>query len=84
MKHILVTGGAGYIGAQTCKLLRSRWYLPVTFDNLSTGPILMANPSSKSSALCKPGRGRGSCGLSRFVTSMPQEPTPMVSWAKFR
>ena len=34
---ILVAGGAGYIGAQTCKALQRAGYLPVTFDNLSTG-----------------------------------------------
>jgi UDP-glucose 4-epimerase/UDP-arabinose 4-epimerase len=34
---ILVAGGAGYIGAQTCKALAAAGYLPVTLDNLSTG-----------------------------------------------
>jgi len=34
---ILVTGGAGYIGAHTCKELATRGYLPVVYDNLSTG-----------------------------------------------
>ncbi|AUH32709.1 UDP-glucose 4-epimerase GalE [Paracoccus tegillarcae] len=34
---ILVTGGAGYIGSHACKQLRAAGYLPVTFDNLSTG-----------------------------------------------
>jgi len=34
---VLVTGGAGYIGAHACKLLARAGYLPVTFDNLSTG-----------------------------------------------
>lgn len=34
---ILVAGGAGFIGAQTCKALHQAGYLPVTFDNLSTG-----------------------------------------------
>ena len=37
MEHILVTGGAGYIGSHACKALRAAGYLPVTFDNLSTG-----------------------------------------------
>lgn len=36
-KAILVTGGAGFIGSQTCKLLARMGYLPVVFDNLSTG-----------------------------------------------
>ncbi|MBA3911025.1 MAG: UDP-glucose 4-epimerase GalE [Rhodobacter sp.] len=34
---ILVTGGAGFIGSHTCKALWSAGFLPVTFDNLSTG-----------------------------------------------
>jgi len=37
MKTILVTGGAGYIGSHACKLLAAKGYIPVTFDNLSTG-----------------------------------------------
>lgn len=34
---ILVAGGAGFIGAQTCKALYRAGYRPVTLDNLSTG-----------------------------------------------
>jgi UDP-glucose-4-epimerase GalE len=34
---VLVTGGAGYIGAHTAKALHEAGYLPVTFDNLSSG-----------------------------------------------
>lgn len=37
MKNILVTGGAGYVGSHTCKLLQKKGYNPVTFDNLSYG-----------------------------------------------
>jgi UDP-arabinose 4-epimerase len=44
MKHqkssqtaILVTGGAGYIGAHACKALARAGYLPVTYDNLVYG-----------------------------------------------
>lgn len=37
MKKILVTGGAGYIGSQTCKRLKNEGYDPIVFDNLSTG-----------------------------------------------
>jgi UDP-arabinose 4-epimerase len=36
-RTILVTGGAGFIGSHTCKLLAANGYLPVTIDNLSTG-----------------------------------------------
>ncbi|HVO49257.1 MAG TPA: UDP-glucose 4-epimerase GalE [Steroidobacteraceae bacterium] len=34
---VLVTGGAGYIGAHACKALRARGYLPVAYDNLVYG-----------------------------------------------
>lgn len=37
MQHILVTGGAGYIGSHACKALRAAGFIPVTFDNLATG-----------------------------------------------
>jgi UDP-arabinose 4-epimerase len=39
MKHtsILVTGGAGYIGSQTCKALANAGHRPIAFDNLSLG-----------------------------------------------
>ncbi len=37
MTNILVTGGAGYIGSHACKALRAAGYIPVTYDNLSTG-----------------------------------------------
>jgi UDP-glucose 4-epimerase len=35
--HVLVTGGAGYVGAHACKALAAQGYVPVVFDNLSTG-----------------------------------------------
>lgn len=35
--HILVTGGAGYIGSHACKALAQAGYIPVTYDNLSKG-----------------------------------------------
>lgn len=34
---VLVTGGAGYIGAHTAKALSDEGYFPVVFDNLSAG-----------------------------------------------
>ncbi len=36
-KNILVPGGAGYIGSHMTRLLASEGYVPVVFDNLSTG-----------------------------------------------
>lgn len=35
--HVLVTGGAGYIGAHACKALSRAGFVPVAFDNLATG-----------------------------------------------
>ena len=31
-KAVLVTGGAGYVGSHTCKLLAKNGYLPITID----------------------------------------------------
>ncbi|MBE1294108.1 MAG: UDP-glucose 4-epimerase GalE [Rhodobacteraceae bacterium] len=37
MNHVIVTGGAGYIGSHACKALAQAGFLPVTYDNLVTG-----------------------------------------------
>ena len=37
MKTIIVTGGAGFVGSQACKVLARAGYLPVTIDNLERG-----------------------------------------------
>lgn len=37
MSHILVTGGAGYIGSHVCKKLAQEGYTPVVIDHLTTG-----------------------------------------------
>ena len=37
MTSVLVTGGAGYVGAHSCKALSRAGYVPVVVDNLSTG-----------------------------------------------
>jgi UDP-arabinose 4-epimerase len=36
-KHVLVTGGAGYIGSHTAKALAANGFVPVTYDNLTHG-----------------------------------------------
>ena len=35
--RILVTGGAGFVGSHTCKLLAKAGFEPVVYDNLSRG-----------------------------------------------
>jgi UDP-arabinose 4-epimerase len=35
--RILVTGGAGYIGSHVCKVLASKGFEPIVYDNLSRG-----------------------------------------------
>ena len=35
--HILVTGGAGYIGSHVCKALAASGYIPITYDSLTIG-----------------------------------------------
>jgi UDP-arabinose 4-epimerase len=37
VSNILVTGGAGFIGSQTCKALSKAGYLPIAYDDLSRG-----------------------------------------------
>jgi UDP-arabinose 4-epimerase len=37
MQHVLVTGGAGYIGSHACKILSASDYFPVTIDDLRLG-----------------------------------------------
>ena len=34
---ILVTGGAGYIGAHACRALAQSGFRPIVYDNFSTG-----------------------------------------------
>lgn len=35
--HVLVTGGAGYVGSHACKALARAGYVPVTYDNFVSG-----------------------------------------------
>lgn len=39
MHNILVVGGAGFIGSHVCKVLAERGFVPVVYDNLSTGHL---------------------------------------------
>ena len=40
---VLVTGGAGYIGSHTCKLLKINGFEPIVFDNFSSGKKKLLN-----------------------------------------
>ena len=35
--NVLVTGGAGYIGSNACKALARAGFVPITYENLSSG-----------------------------------------------
>jgi len=37
MRSVLVTGGAGYVGSHACKALAAAGWLPVAYDDLSSG-----------------------------------------------
>ncbi|MBT8413290.1 MAG: UDP-glucose 4-epimerase GalE [Boseongicola sp.] len=37
--HVLVTGGAGFIGSHACKALAEAGFVPVAYDNLSKGRV---------------------------------------------
>lgn len=37
MSHILITGGAGYVGSHCAKALADAGHEGIVFDNLSTG-----------------------------------------------
>ena len=46
-KSVLVTGGAGYVGSHTCKLLAKNGYLPVTVDKHYRDGLISFGPNYK-------------------------------------
>jgi len=44
-KAVLVTGGAGYVGSHTCKLLFKNGYVPVTIDRHHREGLVSFGPS---------------------------------------
>ena len=80
MKKVLVTGGAGYIGAHTVHRLIERGYDPIVVDNLSKGRrhsvdarrlhVLdiadASEPGEVGSLDFAPGPGRGRISTSRY------------------
>lgn len=72
----LVTGGAGYIGSHACKALKTAGYLPVAFDNLSTGhrdavkwgPLVVGDVRN-SAAVCRALQDHGAALVLHFAAS---------------
>ena len=53
-KAVLVTGGAGYVGSHTCKLLAKNGYLPVTVDrHFREGLVSLVQTTIKSTTRSK-------------------------------
>ena len=54
-RNVLVTGGAGYVGSHACKTLYENGFIPITFDNLSTGhrEFVKWGPLFQGDLLCK-------------------------------
>ena len=46
-KAVLVTGGAGYVGSHTCKLLAKNGYLPITVDRHFREGLVSFGPNHK-------------------------------------
>ena len=44
-KAVLVTGGAGYVGSHTCKMLAKNGYVPVTVDRHHREGLVSFGPS---------------------------------------
>ena len=44
-KAVLVTGGAGYVGSHTCKLLAKNGYVPVTVDRYFRKGLVSFGPN---------------------------------------
>ncbi|CDX19302.1 UDP-glucose 4-epimerase [Mesorhizobium sp. ORS 3324] len=67
-RSVLVTGGAGFIGSHTCKLLSAAGYLPVVYDNLSRG-----NQTAVAWGPLIVGDIRGRNALQRAIDAHPPE-----------
>jgi UDP-arabinose 4-epimerase len=73
-RNVLVTGGAGYIGAHTCKALAAAGFNPITIDNLSIGhrsfvkwgPFMQADIRD-TATLCDASRFYNAVGVLHFA-----------------
>ena len=76
LNRVLVTGGAGYVGAHCCKALSEAGYLPVVVDNLSTGhesfvrwgPLVLADIRDEE-ALAQAFAAHNVCAVLHFAAS---------------
>ena len=64
---ILVTGGAGYIGSHTAKLLAAAGHEPVIFDDLSQGHEWAVKWGRSSAAACRSRRASRTCSRAHHV-----------------
>jgi UDP-glucose 4-epimerase len=74
-KKILVTGGAGYIGAHTVVELDRAGYHPVIVDNLSKSDETLLHGIAKLTGK-KPDFQKGDCGDKKFLESIFQSQGP--------
>ena len=44
--NVLVTGGAGYIGSHVVEELKNSGFVPIVYDNLSTGMLMLCRRMS--------------------------------------
>src|SRR5689334_6406210 len=72
-KHVIVTGGSGFIGSHLCEALLERGYAVTAVDNLITGRIqnietFLANPNFQflNHDICEPLQGESVPFLSQF------------------
>ena len=78
-KNVLVTGGAGYIGSHTCKILAREGYQPIAFDNLSSGHAWAAKwgPLERGDILDR-------AALDRAIDEVPPERLPALCRVRLR
>lgn len=82
MKKVLVTGGAGYIGAHTVVELIEAGYEPVIVDNLSKSDRTLLNGIEKITK-CKVSFFRGDCADGQFMKGVFERSGPFYAVMHF-